>query len=96
MSIEAISIEAMAVAQKWINRSPRYRRGRGASPRDGTTHYIWRIRPQDLARTRPGHLRLNGNKFRWDTPPVVDMRTGERGHPGMDKHCRCYAEPADA
>ena len=38
-------------------------------------------------------LRLNGKKFRWDDPPVVDIRTGERGHPGMDKHCRCYAEP---
>ncbi len=83
----------MPLEKKWINRAPRYRRERRAFPRGGTTHYVWRIHRQDLSRTRPGHLRLNGRKFRWDDPPVVDIRTGERGHPGMDKHCRCYAEP---
>lgn len=79
-------------------RAPRYRRemeaSRGAvAMRGSTTRYTWRIDPVDLSRTRPDHRKLNGKTFRWDDPPVVNGRTGERGHPGMDKHCRCWAEP---
>ncbi len=82
---------------KFLNRAGRYRRrvkepGRRVR-RGPTTHYIWRIEPDDLPRTRSGHRRLNGRKFSWDDPPVVDNTTGERGHPGLDKYCRCWAEP---
>ena len=95
----------MAVEAKWRVRAPRSRKrqsgaaagivngGQGEAARGATTHYVWRIAPKDLGRTRPDHLRLNGRKFRWDDPPIVNARTGERGHPGMDAHCRCYAEP---
>lgn len=79
---------------KWHVRAPRYRReeeARGGQRRTGA--YIWRIAPRDIPRTRSDHLRLNGQKFRWDDPPVVNLRTGERGHPGHDPRCRCYAEP---
>lgn len=83
---------------KWHVRAPRYRReageaAAGRQPRTGA--YIWRIAPQDIPRTRPDHLRLNGQKFRWEDPPVVNPRTGERGHPGHDPRCRCYAEPVE-
>ena len=83
----------MAAERKWQARAERYRREQAgrAPPRKGS--YIWRVAPGDLARTRPDHRRLNGKQFRWDDPPVVNPRTGERGHPGMDQHCRCYAEP---
>ena len=83
----------MCPEAKWTQRVGRYRRERPSSLRGTTASYIWRIAPRDMRRTRPGHLRLNGKTFRWDDPPVVNSNTGERGHPGMDRHCRCYAEP---
>lgn len=82
---------------KFTNRAARYQRRvkePGRQVRRGpTTHYIWRINPEDVPRTRSGHRRLNGGMFNWDDPPVVDSTTGERGHPGLDKYCRCWAEP---
>ncbi len=78
---------------KWQVRARKYRRPANPPGMPMRGAYIWRIRPQDISRTRPDHLRLNGKEFRWEQPPVVDTRTGERGHPGMDTHCRCYAEP---
>ena len=44
-------------------------------------------------RVRKSHKRLNGKKFRWDDPPVVDEKTGRRCHPGQDYQCRCRAKP---
>ncbi len=93
----------MAVEDKWRNRAWKYHReqlaraGGGKSQRRGaapgsTTRYIWRIDASDMSRTRPDHRRLNGKMFRWDDPPVVNHRSGERGHPGMDGRCRCWAE----
>ncbi len=78
---------------KWQHRAERYRRDRGAAGGRRTTHYLWRVDPGYASRTRKDHLALNGRKFRWDDPPVVNPRTGEKGHPGMDGHCRCWAEP---
>ncbi len=82
---------------KWNRRPPRYKReqeGQGvqsASSRRGW--YIWRVPPEFAARTRPEHLRLDGQKFSWDDPPIINARTGARGHPGHDGNCRCLAEP---
>lgn len=42
---------------------------------------------------RADHRRLNGKIFSWNAPPIVDMRTGRRGHPGDDYQCRCVAIP---
>jgi SPP1 gp7 family putative phage head morphogenesis protein len=39
------------------------------------------------------HLRLDGQVFRYDDPPVIDDRTGERGIPGQAINCRCVAVP---
>jgi SPP1 gp7 family putative phage head morphogenesis protein len=41
---------------------------------------------------RPDHRKLQNKIFSWDNPPVVDSRTGRRGHPGEDYQCRCYPE----
>ncbi len=57
----------------------------------GITEYIWSdCRDQ---RVRDSHRKLNGKKFSWDDPPVVDERTGRRCHPGQDYQCRCIARP---
>lgn len=57
----------------------------------GVQEYIWS--DSGDSRVRSGHHRLNGKKFRWDDPPVVDERTGRRCHPGEDFQCRCVAIP---
>ena len=84
---------AMKPDAKWNNRVERYRRESGPEGRGSSSHYIWRVPPDYLSRTRPDHRRLDGQTFSWNDPPVVDSKTGQRGHPGMDKYCRCYAEP---
>ena len=57
----------------------------------GLKEYIWRTSEDE--RVREDHKRLDGRKFRWDKPPVVDRRTGRRGNPKQDYLCRCWAEP---
>lgn len=45
------------------------------------------------ARVRKDHAELNGKVFAFDSPPVVDERTGRRANPGGDFGCRCVAIP---
>ena len=45
------------------------------------------------ARERPLHRELNGKIFRFDNPPVIDERTGQRGLPGETYNCRCNLTP---
>lgn len=56
----------------------------------GGETYIWRASRD--SRVRPRHAELDGTVQRWDDPPVLDERTGRRGHPGFDFQCRCRAE----
>ena len=55
----------------------------------GFNKYVWRTREDD--RVRLDHAHLDGEIFDWDHPPIVDVKTGRRGHPGTDYNCRCYA-----
>ena len=57
----------------------------------GVEEYEWSDSRDERVRTR--HHDLNGKRFRWDDPPVVDERTGRRCHPGGDYQCRCVALP---
>jgi len=57
----------------------------------GVTHYRWSTNID--GRERPWHRKLNGQIFSWDNPPIIDERTGERGHPGQTYNCRCVAVP---
>lgn len=41
---------------------------------------------------RPMHKALNGKVFRFDDPPVVDIK-GARKNPGQDYNCRCFPRP---
>lgn len=59
----------------------------------GTGEYIWRhaggsVKPRDYHRDV-----LNGQKFSLDNPPIIDLKTGERGKPGDAANCNCYMEP---
>ena len=57
----------------------------------GVEEYEWSDSRDERVRTR--HHALNGKRFRWNDPPVVDERTGRRCHPGGDYQCRCVALP---
>jgi hypothetical protein len=71
----------------------------------GITEYIWVTSKDERVRGKPGgewptpkggggnHYQLEGQRFSWDKPPVVDTRTGRRAHPGADFQCRCTASP---
>lgn len=55
----------------------------------GGKKYTWQTSEDE--RVREDHKKLDGTTQRWDNPPVVDRRTGRRGHPGFDYQCRCNA-----
>ena len=57
----------------------------------GVKEYIWSSSGDGRVRDR--HKELDGKKFKWSEPPIVDMKTGRRAHPGEDYQCRCVALP---
>jgi hypothetical protein len=73
----------------------------------GVTEYTWITSRDERVRGRPGgvngpkpgkawnggnHFKLDGKRFSWNDPPVVDGK-GRRAHPGQDFQCRCTASP---
>ena len=42
---------------------------------------------------RPEHVAMNGKIYRYDDPPIIDPKTGERGMPGQLINCGCTARP---
>lgn len=57
----------------------------------GCEEYVWSSSGDSRVRGR--HRELDGKTFRWDDPPIVDIKTGRRCHPGEDYRCRCVAIP---
>jgi SPP1 gp7 family putative phage head morphogenesis protein len=57
----------------------------------GVRRYRWSGSQDE--RVRHGHRVLEGTIQEWTKPPVVDQRTGERGHPGEPIRCRCSPIP---
>jgi SPP1 gp7 family putative phage head morphogenesis protein len=57
----------------------------------GITEYFWTTSNDE--RVRAGHALLDGKRFRFNDPPIVDPETGERGNPGDPINCRCTAYP---
>lgn len=56
----------------------------------GVQEYVWTTAHDE--RVRPGHRLLDGTRHSWNQqPPVVDLKTGRRDHPGRDFRCRCQA-----
>jgi SPP1 gp7 family putative phage head morphogenesis protein len=62
-----------------------------AAKEAGVTRYRWSSSRDE--RVREGHAALEGQICSWDDPPIVDEKTGERGHPGEPIQCRCIAIP---
>lgn len=57
----------------------------------GVDEYIWMTAGD--SRVREDHRKLNGRRFKFSEPPIVDEATGERANPGMFYRCRCLASP---
>lgn len=57
----------------------------------GFDEFIWNTILD--SKERPEHRKLNGKIFRFDNPPVIDERTGQRGLPGETYNCRCSLTP---
>lgn len=57
----------------------------------GVTEFVWRTSKDE--RVREDHKLLDGKRFRYDDPPIVDRRRGDRALPGVYFQCRCIAEP---
>lgn len=57
----------------------------------GFDKFIWRTITD--GRERELHKQLNGTVWRYDNPPIIDERTGNRGLPGQTYNCRCEAIP---
>lgn len=57
----------------------------------GFSKFIWQTRAD--SRVRDLHQHLNGTVWRYDDPPVIDERTGQKGLPGETFNCRCIALP---
>jgi SPP1 gp7 family putative phage head morphogenesis protein len=57
----------------------------------GIRRYRWSTSHDE--RVRESHKELNGQVFFFDSPPIVDQKTGRRAHPGEDFNCRCVKIP---
>lgn len=57
----------------------------------GITEFVWSTSRDE--RVRADHKVLEGNRYRYDDPPIVDRRRGTRGLPGVHFQCRCVAIP---
>jgi SPP1 gp7 family putative phage head morphogenesis protein len=65
----------------------------------GIDEYKWQaVSGTPLHPVRPRHKALSdasqaGKIFRFDDPPISDLKTGARNNPGEDYNCRCVAVP---
>lgn len=58
----------------------------------GVEEYVWR-HTAGSRHPRKLHIEMDGNTYRYDDPPVIDERTGERGIPGQAINCACRMQP---
>lgn len=58
----------------------------------GVQEYVW-MHTGGERYPRKLHQSYSGRVFRYDNPPIIDERTGERGHPGAAINCRCRQRP---
>jgi SPP1 gp7 family putative phage head morphogenesis protein len=58
----------------------------------GVGEYEW-LHTSGSQHPRPLHVSMSGNIYRFDKPPIIDKRTGERGIPGQLPNCRCRMVP---
>ncbi|OWK42049.1 phage minor head protein [Fimbriiglobus ruber] len=58
----------------------------------GVQEYRW-LHTSGSRHPRKLHIQMSGSIFRYDDPPVIDERTGERGIPGQAINCACRMQP---
>ena len=58
----------------------------------GCEEFEW-IHSGGSAHPREEHIALSGKKFRFDDPPVINKKTGEKGFPATLPFCRCVLKP---
>lgn len=58
----------------------------------GLKQYEW-LHTSGSRHPRKLHIRMHGNVYRYDDPPVIDEKTGERGIPGQAINCACRMRP---
>lgn len=58
----------------------------------GLEQYEW-LHTAGSNHPRREHIAMSGNIYRFDDPPVIDSKTGERGIPGQLPNCRCRMKP---
>ncbi|KJY02630.1 phage minor head protein [Morganella morganii] len=71
-----------------ITTAANYERMKSAGIRKAVWHHS-----AGSAEPRELHLRLDGEVFDLDNPPVIDEKTGERGLPGQLPNCKCFWTP---
>ena len=57
----------------------------------GFEYFIWNTILD--GKERELHADLHGKIFRFDEPPIIDARTGQKGLPGETYNCRCSLTP---
>lgn len=58
----------------------------------GVEEYEW-LHTAGSRHPRKLHIAMSGNTYRYDDPPVIDEKTGERGIPGQAINCACRMRP---
>lgn len=58
----------------------------------GIQEFEW-VHTSGSMHPRADHIAMSGNVYRFDDPPVIDKRTGQRGLPGQAIFCRCVLRP---
>jgi len=58
----------------------------------GVKKFEW-LHSGGAAEPRRDHIAMSGNIYRFDDPPIIDQRTGERGFPGQAINCSCRMLP---
>ena len=80
--------------EKWRNQGKSYVRWVHGGPTDPREYHLADWDGMSGADGRPNGL--NGFVFEISNPPVIDLKTGERGYPAQLVNCHCHLEPISA
>ena len=80
--------------EKWRNQGRNYVRWVHGGPTDPREYHLADWDGMSGADGRPNGL--NGFVFEITNPPVIDLKTGERGYPAQLVNCQCHLEPITA
>lgn len=58
----------------------------------GCEEFVW-VHSSGSKQPRELHKKMNGQVYRFDDPPIIDEKSGERGFPGDAPFCGCTLRP---